>query len=151
MFHTLAGRASGELCLKYIFSLGAFARSPLITRCIKPSAFFLVSSPDLNLLTTNKGFTLQIRSQQESFHHLIVVEVDWQCTRLEGAYIFHIRSGRLDGLGRSSRGSQEHACAHWAFPSSSGWLILSSICTSKVHTFHSSLKINGSSGQSTRA
>lgn len=31
MFHTLAARASGELCLKYIFSLGAFARSPLLT------------------------------------------------------------------------------------------------------------------------
>lgn len=31
LFHTLAGRASGELCLKYIFSLGAFARTPLIT------------------------------------------------------------------------------------------------------------------------
>jgi len=34
MFHTLAARASGELCLKYIFSLGAFARSPLLTRYI---------------------------------------------------------------------------------------------------------------------
>lgn len=34
LFHTLAGRASGELCLKYIFSLGAFARTPLITRFV---------------------------------------------------------------------------------------------------------------------
>eukprot|EP00246_Nothoceros_aenigmaticus_P012293 TRINITY_DN3763_c0_g1_i3.p1 TRINITY_DN3763_c0_g1~~TRINITY_DN3763_c0_g1_i3.p1 ORF type:complete len:378 (+),score=53.43 TRINITY_DN3763_c0_g1_i3:367-1500(+) len=32
IFHTLAARASGELCLKYIFSLGAFARSPLFKR-----------------------------------------------------------------------------------------------------------------------
>ncbi|XP_002987001.2 1-acylglycerol-3-phosphate O-acyltransferase [Selaginella moellendorffii] len=29
IYHTLAGRASGELCLKYIFKFGAFARSPL--------------------------------------------------------------------------------------------------------------------------
>ena len=34
LFHTLAGRASGELCLKYFFSLGAFARTPLITRFV---------------------------------------------------------------------------------------------------------------------
>ncbi|KAJ7556332.1 hypothetical protein O6H91_05G078800 [Diphasiastrum complanatum] len=32
LYHTLAARASGELCLKYIFSLGALARSPLLTR-----------------------------------------------------------------------------------------------------------------------
>ncbi|CAB4296213.1 unnamed protein product [Prunus armeniaca] len=30
VYHTLAAKASGELCLKYIFSFGAFARSPLI-------------------------------------------------------------------------------------------------------------------------
>jgi pimeloyl-ACP methyl ester carboxylesterase len=30
MFHTLAAKASGELCLKYIFSLGALARTPLV-------------------------------------------------------------------------------------------------------------------------
>ncbi|KAJ4775220.1 1-acylglycerol-3-phosphate O-acyltransferase [Rhynchospora pubera] len=29
-YHTLAAKASGELCLKYIFSLGAFARKPLL-------------------------------------------------------------------------------------------------------------------------
>ncbi|KAK4768427.1 hypothetical protein SAY87_003568 [Trapa incisa] len=29
-YHTLAAKASGELCLKYIFSFGAFARSPLL-------------------------------------------------------------------------------------------------------------------------
>lgn len=32
VYHTLAAKASGELCLKYIFSFGAFARSPLICR-----------------------------------------------------------------------------------------------------------------------
>lgn len=32
MFHTLAARASGELCLKYIFSFGALARTPLVDR-----------------------------------------------------------------------------------------------------------------------
>ncbi|XP_031120022.1 probable 1-acylglycerol-3-phosphate O-acyltransferase [Ipomoea triloba] len=32
MYHTLAAKASGELCLKYIFSFGAFARSPLLHR-----------------------------------------------------------------------------------------------------------------------
>ncbi|KAH7692479.1 1-acylglycerol-3-phosphate O-acyltransferase protein [Dioscorea alata] len=30
VYHTLAAKASGELCLKYIFSFGAFARSPLL-------------------------------------------------------------------------------------------------------------------------
>ncbi|KAF5208137.1 1-acylglycerol-3-phosphate O-acyltransferase [Thalictrum thalictroides] len=29
-YHTLAAKASGELCLKYIFSFGAFARLPLL-------------------------------------------------------------------------------------------------------------------------
>ncbi|KAG9442914.1 hypothetical protein H6P81_018768 [Aristolochia fimbriata] len=29
-YHTLAAKASGELCLKYIFSFGAFARQPLL-------------------------------------------------------------------------------------------------------------------------
>ncbi|GFP85865.1 probable 1-acylglycerol-3-phosphate o-acyltransferase [Phtheirospermum japonicum] len=29
VYHTLAAKASGELCLKYIFSFGAFARNPL--------------------------------------------------------------------------------------------------------------------------
>ncbi|XP_058098760.1 probable 1-acylglycerol-3-phosphate O-acyltransferase [Magnolia sinica] len=30
VYHTLAAKASGELCLKYIFSFGAFARQPLL-------------------------------------------------------------------------------------------------------------------------
>ncbi|CAA6663181.1 unnamed protein product [Spirodela intermedia] len=30
VYHTLAAKASGELCLKYIFSFGAFARRPLL-------------------------------------------------------------------------------------------------------------------------
>ncbi|XWS14500.1 hypothetical protein CRYUN_Cryun35bG0014900 [Craigia yunnanensis] len=30
MYHTLAAKASGELCLKYIFAFGAFARMPLL-------------------------------------------------------------------------------------------------------------------------
>ncbi|XP_020114788.1 probable 1-acylglycerol-3-phosphate O-acyltransferase [Ananas comosus] len=30
VYHTLAAKASGELCLKYIFSFGAFARKPLL-------------------------------------------------------------------------------------------------------------------------
>ncbi|KAL6316566.1 hypothetical protein AAG906_018269 [Vitis piasezkii] len=30
MYHTVAAKASGELCLKYIFSFGAFARLPLL-------------------------------------------------------------------------------------------------------------------------
>ncbi|KAI3989117.1 hypothetical protein MKX01_033153 [Papaver californicum] len=32
VYHTLAAKASGELCLKYIFSFGAFARQPLLQR-----------------------------------------------------------------------------------------------------------------------
>lgn len=32
MYHTSVAKASGELCLKYIFSFGAFARSPLLQR-----------------------------------------------------------------------------------------------------------------------
>lgn len=31
IYHTLAAKASGELCLKYIFAFGAFARTPLLT------------------------------------------------------------------------------------------------------------------------
>ncbi|XP_030527201.2 probable 1-acylglycerol-3-phosphate O-acyltransferase [Rhodamnia argentea] len=31
-YHTLAAKASGELCLKYIFAFGAFPRSPLLHR-----------------------------------------------------------------------------------------------------------------------
>ncbi|KAL5557931.1 hypothetical protein UlMin_034142 [Ulmus minor] len=31
-YHTLAAKASGELCLKYIFAFGAFARMPLLRR-----------------------------------------------------------------------------------------------------------------------
>lgn len=34
MYHTLAAKASGELCLKYIFSFGAFARKPLLQRFV---------------------------------------------------------------------------------------------------------------------
>ncbi|XP_074279363.1 putative 1-acylglycerol-3-phosphate O-acyltransferase [Silene latifolia] len=30
VYHTLAAKGSGELCLKYIFSFGAFARKPLV-------------------------------------------------------------------------------------------------------------------------
>lgn len=41
MFHTLAARASGELCLRYIFSLGALARTPLVD-----------SAPDLKVPTS---------------------------------------------------------------------------------------------------
>ena len=32
VYHTLAAKASGELCLKYIFAFGAFARMPLLQR-----------------------------------------------------------------------------------------------------------------------
>ncbi|XP_077246471.1 putative 1-acylglycerol-3-phosphate O-acyltransferase [Tasmannia lanceolata] len=32
VYHTLAAKASGELCLKYIFSFGAFAKLPLLQR-----------------------------------------------------------------------------------------------------------------------
>ncbi|XVF63753.1 hypothetical protein PTKIN_Ptkin09bG0111800 [Pterospermum kingtungense] len=31
VYHTLAAKASGELCLKYIFAFGAFARMPLLS------------------------------------------------------------------------------------------------------------------------
>lgn len=31
-YHTLAAKSSGDLCLKYIFSFGAFARMPLLQR-----------------------------------------------------------------------------------------------------------------------
>jgi len=34
VYHTLAAKASGELCLKYIFSFGAFAKSPLLHRFV---------------------------------------------------------------------------------------------------------------------
>ncbi|KAL8130632.1 hypothetical protein V2J09_019787 [Rumex salicifolius] len=41
VYHTLAAKGSGELCLKYIFSFGAFARKPL-----------LHSAPDWKVPTT---------------------------------------------------------------------------------------------------
>ena len=34
IYHTLAAKGSGELCLKYIFSFGAFARKPLLHRFV---------------------------------------------------------------------------------------------------------------------
>ncbi|ESR48351.1 putative 1-acylglycerol-3-phosphate O-acyltransferase [Citrus sinensis] len=37
VYHTLAAKASGELCLKYIFSFGAFARMPLLHRFDDPT------------------------------------------------------------------------------------------------------------------
>ena len=37
VYHTLAAKASGELCLKYVFAFGAFARLPLLHRFVGPS------------------------------------------------------------------------------------------------------------------
>jgi hypothetical protein len=34
VYHTLAGQASGELCLKYLFAFGAFTRRPLLERSV---------------------------------------------------------------------------------------------------------------------
>ncbi|CAH1413252.1 unnamed protein product [Lactuca virosa] len=39
IYHTLAVQGSGELCLKYIFSFGIYARSPLLERCDYLSRF----------------------------------------------------------------------------------------------------------------
>lgn len=39
VYHTLAAKGSGELCLKYIFSFGAFARTPLLNRSGYPNHF----------------------------------------------------------------------------------------------------------------
>lgn len=42
VYHTLVAKSSGELCLKYIFSFGAFARMPLLQRASEwkvPTAF----------------------------------------------------------------------------------------------------------------
>jgi hypothetical protein len=38
-YHTLAAKASGELCLKHIFSFGAFTRMPLLHRSGDPNHF----------------------------------------------------------------------------------------------------------------
>eukprot|EP00250_Pteridium_aquilinum_P020665 c24903_g1_i1 orf=312-1550(+) len=48
IYHTLAGKASGELCLKYIFAFGAFARSPLLRRAAdwKVSTSFIYGTDD---------------------------------------------------------------------------------------------------------
>lgn len=35
MYHTIAARGSGELALKHIFQLGAYARKPLLDRWVK--------------------------------------------------------------------------------------------------------------------
>lgn len=39
VYHTLAAKGSGELCLKYIFSFGAFTRMPLLNRSGYPNHF----------------------------------------------------------------------------------------------------------------
>lgn len=41
VYHTLAAKASGELCLKYIFAFGAFARMPLLQRFVNCTFFNL--------------------------------------------------------------------------------------------------------------
>jgi abhydrolase domain-containing protein 5 len=43
VYHTFVAKASGELCLKYIFSLGAFARMPLLHRSGDPNHFKVAS------------------------------------------------------------------------------------------------------------
>lgn len=59
MYHTLAAKASGELCLKHIFSFGAFARSPLLQRSVCVCVFL---SDLMNLIHTNKGKMVIIHS-----------------------------------------------------------------------------------------
>ncbi|XP_039022127.1 1-acylglycerol-3-phosphate O-acyltransferase-like isoform X4 [Hibiscus syriacus] len=41
-YHTSAAKASGELCLKYIFSFGAMTRKPLLNRFCYPAELLLV-------------------------------------------------------------------------------------------------------------
>lgn len=42
VYHTLAAKASGELCLKYLFSFGALPRSPLLDRFVDHRPFILI-------------------------------------------------------------------------------------------------------------
>ncbi|KAG6388461.1 hypothetical protein SASPL_149887 [Salvia splendens] len=44
IYHTLAAKASGELCLKYIFSFGAFARKPLLQCIVRKAEKWKLSS-----------------------------------------------------------------------------------------------------------
>lgn len=63
-YHTLAAKASGELCLKYIFAFGAFARMPL-----------LHSAPEWKVSTTFiYGFEdwMNYRGAQEARKHMKV-------------------------------------------------------------------------------
>ncbi|KAF9610491.1 hypothetical protein IFM89_022520 [Coptis chinensis] len=63
LYHTLAAKASGELCLKYIFSFGAFARIPL-----------LHSSAHHDGLVTNRSKEAHTNSFETAFseHQLVV-------------------------------------------------------------------------------
>jgi len=42
VYHTLAAKASGELCLKYLFSFGALPRSPLLDRFVDHIPLILI-------------------------------------------------------------------------------------------------------------
>ncbi|KAH1123877.1 hypothetical protein GLYMA_06G026500v4 [Glycine max] len=46
VYHTLAAKATGELCLKYIFSFGAFARMPLLLSLWKVPTTFIYGFQD---------------------------------------------------------------------------------------------------------
>lgn len=122
MYHTLVAKASGELCLKHIFSFGAFARSPLLQRC---EPFFYC---ELRLLVQIVTFGLWIIDachllyhQNWRFLHLMTKHHFWvQIFWLESANNFYIWYPGLDGLLTSWWGTQKYVCSVWNHTGSTG-------------------------------
>lgn len=120
VYHTLAAKASGELCLKYIFSFGAFARMPLLHRSVDVSLsmqcyffVFLEKKKFEEVFPLVRGIFMPCYSSTQKsdkalkpLHNLIFSSV--QCVRVESANHFYIWPRRLDELSRGSRSSQAY-------------------------------------------
>lgn len=131
IFHTLAARPSGELCLKYIFSLGAFARLPLAQRFAVTSLLGVPSFSIPRWLIIHSEDRSMIVSERKYFSFFWVCFsrkiCDWvilscllQRSGLEGANELHLRYGGLDGLAWSPASSGADECTYRNHSGSSG-------------------------------
>ena len=66
VYHTLAAKASGELCLKYIFSFGALPRSPLLHRFGDHLPAMLIIELTLHFCTSTSKYNM-------SFNWMVVI------------------------------------------------------------------------------
>ena len=76
IYHTLVAKASGELCLNYTFSLGAFARKPLLQRLAHLCVFlvctnfpvypsYVLTTCTLNMILIKFKITYSLNSHQQ--------------------------------------------------------------------------------------